>query len=273
MKTKLLSGTSYGETLKSREVAGLVLMETLYSPGLKIPRHSHEHSCFCFVLQGTFTEIYGAKTRACKPLTLTFHPSDEMHSEDFDNAGGRLFSIVVGSPWLERVREHSTALNSSADFHGDFTAWLATRLYYEFQEMDEVSPLAIEGFALEMLAEASRRHAMISERKPLRWLEQARELLHARFSECLTLAEIAESVGVHPVHLARTFHQRYRCTVGEYIRRLRIEFTCRELSTSGTPLVEIALLAGFSSQSHFSSTFKRLTGMTPAEYRSVFRSR
>jgi AraC family transcriptional regulator len=273
MKMKTISKSSYGETLRSREVAGLVLMETVYAPGLKIPRHSHDHSCFCFVLQGGFTEIYEQRTRSCTPLTLTFHPSDEMHSEHFDNSGGRLFSIVVEPQWLERVREYPVVLDDSADFHGDLTAWLTKRLYHEFQQMDEVSPLAIEGLALEMLAEASRRHRIVSERKPLRWLEQARDLLHAQFSEPLALADIAESVGVHPVHLARVFRQRYRCTVGEYVHQLRIEFTCRELSRSTIPLAEIGLLAGFSSQSHFSTTFKRLTGMTPAQYRSVSRSR
>ncbi|MBA3784476.1 MAG: helix-turn-helix domain-containing protein, partial [Acidobacteria bacterium] len=52
------------------------------------------------------------------------------------------------------------------------------------------------------------------------------------------------------------------------VRRLRVENACREMIKSETSLVEIALAAGFSSQSHFSSVFKRMTGMTPAMYRA-----
>jgi AraC family transcriptional regulator len=136
-----------------------------------------------------------------------------------------------------------------------------------------VTPLAIEGLTLELLAETSRRSVVSSNHKRPLWLEQAREILHAHFTGQLTLTSIAEMVGVHPVHLAREFRKYYLCTMGDYVRQLRIEFACRNLAETTTPLVEIALAAGFSHQSHFSRTFKRLTGMTPAQYRALSRLR
>jgi AraC family transcriptional regulator len=74
------------------------------------------------------------------------------------------------------------------------------------------------------------------------------------------------------VHLAVEFRRFYGSAPAEYIRRLRVEFACRALSGSTAPLIEIALAAGFSSQSHFSNTFKRLIGMTPTAYRAAFRA-
>jgi AraC family transcriptional regulator len=79
---------------------------------------------------------------------------------------------------------------------------------------------------------------------------------------------IADLVGVHPVHLASTFRQHYRCTIGEYVRHLRIEFACRMISSSEASLADIALAAGFFDQSHFSKAFKQLTGMTPSQFRT-----
>jgi AraC family transcriptional regulator len=80
-------------------------------------------------------------------------------------------------------------------------------------------------------------------------------------------------VGVHPAHLARVFRQQYGCTLGDYVRRLRVEFACRRMTTGDTPLVEIALAAGFADQSHFTKTFKSLVGITPAEFQRQFRPR
>jgi AraC family transcriptional regulator len=77
---------------------------------------------------------------------------------------------------------------------------------------------------------------------------------------------------VHPVHLAQTFHKTYQCTVGDYVRKLRIEYACHELAASAKPIVDIALAAGFCDQSHFTRTFKRSIGAAPSQYRESLRS-
>src|SRR5687768_13400855 len=106
MELKLSHGHFYGQTLKSRTVAGFALIETTYTPGLKLSRRSHERPCFCLVLQGNFTEAYGRRTRDCKPSTLIFRPPDEAHLNNFRNAGGRCFNIEIEPPWMERVSEY-----------------------------------------------------------------------------------------------------------------------------------------------------------------------
>ncbi|MBA4183537.1 MAG: helix-turn-helix transcriptional regulator, partial [Acidobacteria bacterium] len=78
---------------------------------------------------------------------------------------------------------------------------------------------------------------------------------------------------IHPVHLARTFRRSYGYTIAEYVRRLRVDFACSALASSNESLAEIAVNAGFSDQSRFSKTFKRLTNLTPAEYRAAIHSR
>jgi AraC-like DNA-binding protein len=83
---------------------------------------------------------------------------------------------------------------------------------------------------------------------------------------------VAESIGIHPVHLAREFRKHYHCTVGEYLRRLRIEHASRKLIESDSSLVDISEAAGFADQSHFGRTFKRLMGITPNGYRALFSS-
>jgi AraC family transcriptional regulator len=165
------------------------------------------------------------------------------------------------------------ALDRTAEFNYGSAVWLAKILYDEFYRMDRASPLAIEGLTLGMMAEVSRRHVKTSDGTSPRWLEQARDFLHAHFSEELTLEGIAGAVGTHPVHLARVFRQYYGCTVGEYMRRLRVEFACREMSLTNRPLLQGALEAGFYDQSHFSRTFKKIVGLTPTAYRASFRPR
>ena len=103
------------------------------------------------------------------------------------------------------------------------------------------------------------------------WLSQAHELIKSRFLEHLTLGDIAHTVGVHPVTLAREFRHHYDCTVGELVRRERIGFACRELLKPDESIADIAIAAGFYDQSHFAKTFKKLTGITPAEYRVSYR--
>jgi len=251
-----------------REVAGFYLKESAFPPGFRIPKHSHASPSFYLSIRGTSTEIFGKRRWECKPLSLVFTPPGEIHSEQYHDSGGHCFILEIGPNQMERFHEHSVRLDNANNYHVGLSAWLTMRLYREYRQMDEVSPLIIEGLALEIIAEVARPK-LRSERRPPRWLLQARDLVRAEFSEKLTLNSIAKSVDIHPVHLATLFRQHYRQTVGEYIRQLRIEYACGEISTSDVPLVDIALAAGFSDQSHFSKTFKRFTGMSPARFRAT----
>src|SRR5262249_40933972 len=126
----------------------------------------------------------------------------------------------------------------------------------------------IEGLALELCALAARGCAP-SRAEP--WLHQARELLGERYSELPTAAEIASEIGVHPAHLARAFRAQYGESLGECVRRLRLESAAERLVGSDVPLVSLARDAGFVDQSHFTRAFRRQFGITPGRYRAAFR--
>ena len=256
------------ETMNSHIVAGVTLTEATYAPNLKVPKHFHAHAGFGLVLQGTYQENYRTMSLECKPRQIKFRPASETHSNEYHGLAVRCFFIDLRAEWFERMRDYAVTLPAPTVFKSNSLVSLVLRLRRESRQMDALSPLTIEGILLEIVAEASRNLVKISERKHPRWLIQARDLLHERFSERLTLVEIAESVGVHPVYLSTVFRQFYRCNLGEYLRRLRIEFACNQISMSAISLVDVAQAAGFSDQSQFSRTFKRITGLTPAQYRS-----
>ena len=255
----------FGTTLKSFSTNDFLLSETEYLPYAKLPIHSHNFAYFCFVLRGDYLEKRGGTDYHCRTSTVVFHPPNDPHSNSFHRAGGRCLNIRLSDLFLNRIGKYVKLPENSIGQHSPSPASIK-KLYREFCDPDEFSPLSIESTVLEMFAEISRKNKSGKNIYP-DWLKMTRDLLHDQFAEPLSLDYIAEAVGRHHVHIAREFHRYFGCTVGEYIRRLRVEFTIRELSKTNRSLSEIALNAGFSDQSHFTKTFRRVTGKTPSEFR------
>jgi AraC family transcriptional regulator len=268
MFKKLGPGCSNGKVLKSLDTSGFIMTEVAYSAKSGLSEHSHENAHFCFVLQGTYTEYHYKQEVECKPFTLTFRPPGEIHQDRFHNQEVRVFTIEIPPRWTERLQQDSVYLSRSINFRGGSITRLSERIVREFHRMDTAAKLIIEGLTLEVIAETARHSAQNIEKTIPYWLKQAKALVHARFTEKLTLDQIASEAGVHPIHLASVFRKQYQCTVGEYVRALRIEYACREIAKGKTPLAIIALEAGFANQGHFSTTFKRQTGLTPSAYRN-----
>jgi AraC-like DNA-binding protein len=178
--------------------------------------------------------------------------------------------VAVG--WLDHVRDCApfpTRLTCVQDAN---LTWLSTRLFQEFRLGEFASPLVIEGLLLEIAAGlACQQRVDPLGRIPI-WLKRAREALHAHCHEALRLGTVAGWVGIHPVHLAREFRKHHGCSVGQYVRRLRVESASRKLIESDSPLAAIALEVGFANQAHLCRIFKFVTGISPAQYRAVSRA-
>jgi AraC family transcriptional regulator len=273
MIKKLPPGSFFGRTESRHRVGEIVLLESVYPPDPRIPTHEHAAAFFDLVVEGHCEEVVGGRSRVRARSSLAFHPAGERHSSCWGGPMSRCFHIEVPASLIDRARQHSSRLENPAVWPGGTPIWLATRLYDEFRRMDAASPLAIEGLTLELLAECLRETPIVRAGTPPRWMNSIRDLLQDRFSERLSLEAIADSVGIHPAHLTRIYRRLHGCTLGDQVRKLRIEFACRRLTTTDAPLVEIALAAGFADQSHFSRAFKREMGVSPAAFRKSARPR
>jgi AraC-like DNA-binding protein len=254
------------EIVTRRRFACFTLAKFTAGPGEVVPWHAHSHPRFTMVLRGCCKESRG--DAAARPVEgLVFLPAGVEHSIVAGDSGVILLCVDFDPRWLERACSYAPLPEVPAEFRGGLMARYAAMLVHEFHHPDEVSRLALEGILLGMVAEASRRRAAAPAERPApEWLERARAIFHARYAGRISLARVAAEVRVHPVQLARAFRKCYRCSTGEYVRRLRVEYSARQLA-SRRPLAEIALAAGFADQSHFTRIFKRHTGMTPAEFR------
>jgi AraC-like DNA-binding protein len=88
------------------------------------------------------------------------------------------------------------------------------------------------------------------------------------YSERLTLDELSEEAGIHPVHLSRVFRKCMGTGIGEHVHRLRVRAACEQMIKPEISIAEVSLATGFADQSHFTRAFRRVTGMTPAEFRA-----
>jgi AraC family transcriptional regulator len=249
-----------------RRVGELTLREFRYDAGDVIPRHAHAAAYFTVVLSGSYEERGVTRERLCSGDRLAFYPEGEVHVNRFLGRGGHVLRVDAHDAFLQRLRTHAPILKRPVDVADADARVLGRRLWQEFQSHDRGAPLAIEGLTLELLSIADRA-AFRPERRRVTWLSRAEEILRAHVTEPIGLEALAAEVGVHPCHLARAFRAHHRCTVGEFVRRLRVEQACARLADPDVELAALATELGFVDQSHFSRVFKRHVGRTPSEYR------
>lgn len=84
----------------------------------------------------------------------------------------------------------------------------------------------------------------------------------------LTLAQLAENIGIASHHLSQVLNDHYGLSFNDYLNQYRVKAVCAELHASNNQnLLDIAFACGFSSKSSFNAIFKKQTGKTPSEYR------
>jgi AraC family transcriptional regulator len=158
---------------------------------------------------------------------------------------------------------------------------ICQNLYREICLAGSADRLYIESLVIHLAGILLQRHsrgsgsAQIPHRGGLTRPQAKRvlEYIESNLAGELTLRELAAVAGLSAYHFARTFKMAMGVTPHRYVLERRVERAKAMLRMTRTTLVDIGLSMGFCGQSHFTTAFRRLTGVTPTEFQECNRRR
>lgn len=254
-------------------VRGCGLVHAWFPPNSTIELHSHEHATFAVMLNGSFDLAFQQKTYECTPSSIAVEPAGESHTNYVGTAGADVLVLQPVPDETELWRPFAPLFDSVSFLRHGGIAGMAARLAREIRQPDVLSGLAMEGLLLDMLVAASRIRPETRRETMPPWLSRVQQMLHEEPTATLSVSALAGSAGVHPAYLSRAFRRFFHCSLGEYTRRIRLEWTAERLIRGNQSIAALALEAGFSDQSHFTRCFKKFYQATPGFYREAYRNR
>ena len=105
---------------------------------------------------------------------------------------------------------------------------------------------------------------------PARHLLRARDLADARYFEPLTVSDLAMAAGLSRAHFSREFRRTFGESPHQYLLTRRLERAAALLRNTDRTATDICFAVGLSSLGSFTTSLKRVYGMTPLQYRAGF---
>ncbi len=246
-----------GENRKSFALEGIVISETEYTRPVSECWHYHISNHITFILQGGNREQRKKGEDQVLPGTVLIYPSGLPHRNLNTAYPSKNINLEVDDNFLLR---HNLMFSISTSAEIKF---LLLKIYKECVISDNDSKASIHSLVLNIFDYPHQEHENLSPR----WAATISEVLHDRWNENVSLAELSDELKLHPVTVSKYFPKHFNCTLGEYSRKIKIDKAMSLIRQSNKSLTEIALECGFFDQSHFIKAFKLVTGFTPRQYR------
>lgn len=248
------------------------LSEQLCPAGTRLKLCGQGAVNFCFMLDGLAPRITSPVATAVSTVgPLLFFPPDRDFELAFEESA-RCFLVCVGPAILGRFPVDWRGFHDAIGLQDWEASWLVKRLQSEYVGHHPSREIAIEAIILQLLALTTRTGGNGCHNGESLWLKRVRAVLDAQYLSEHRLCDLASFAGVHRVHLVREFRKHYGVTIGQHIRKRRIAHACELLARTDLLLREIAKVCKFVDQSHFCRQFKKMSGLTPAEYRDLVRT-
>ncbi len=101
-------------------------------------------------------------------------------------------------------------------------------------------------------------------------VRKAQDFIEENYQERLTVDQLADLVAIGRRSFERRFKNATRNTVNEYIQRVKIEVAKKQLEQGSKQVAEVMYDVGYSDTKAFRQIFKRITGLTPVDYRNKY---
>jgi AraC-like DNA-binding protein len=262
-----------------------------YRPETGSSQHTHDCLELVYVVKGSGVHRIDGEPFPLIPGDLYAIGLGTLHT--FKAESELWFYNLLIKPELfdEPERRELAALHEFADFlrggsaaarpklsfsppHSDRLAGLLAKLTREIHERAPGWRLAAKSIFSEFVVEACRPTSLAESGTPeVDGGPVAATLarIHERYTEPLTVDELARLAEVSAGHLGETFKKRTGLTIHQYVTKLRIERARALLEETELSVTEICHRAGFEDSGYLTRVFKRATGVTPRAYREQCR--
>ena len=228
----------------------------------KFPQHFHEYYVLGFVEKSGLRHMCydNVDYYITAGDVLLFNPCVPHNCEPMDNDLLDLRCLNIKPEIMSQFMQELTGseevpLFASPVLRGDELSGSLLRELHQMILLEQLVAAGISKTSIEAKAPPVRR---------------VTEHLLGHYTEKVTLEELAAVACMNKYSLLRLFTKTEGITPYRYLETIRIG-KAKELLAQDLEPAEVALMTGFSDQSHFSKFFKEVIGLTPGQYRNIFK--
>ena len=236
---------SPSEVLVETRVAGNTVTVVRYAPFQELKTHAHGEEGLTIVLQGTFLEESLRGTLVAPAGSIATRPYGMLHTNRFGSDGAVILAVIPDRDrFVEPIREWTRS---------DIPAAFRAGLRLVARDENALPEL------LAAISPRTRRDRMAAVR--------AHRLLDDP-EQRLSVSALAQSMNLHPIHLARQFRETYGVSLREYRTIQLVKRAAALVLGTKIPLSRIAHECGFADHSHMCRAFRRVAGWSPSRLRT-----
>ncbi|SEW00346.1 transcriptional regulator, AraC family [Chitinophaga sp. YR573] len=259
------NGRYVGPAKKELHFGDIIASENEYAKGISSVWHYHENPHFSHILNGGSIEVGEYNTAYQTEGDSLFYNPCMLHKNTDYKENTRIFNLELQPGFFTKNKlKYSAADNYWSYYDEHLKKVLVIKVLKEYLLNDTNSGLSIEQLCVLLCQQDAVKQ---KPEKNNHWSSLLKEYLHEKWNTPFSLSELSEEVQIHPVNISKYFSRYFNCTLGEYIRRIKIEKSLPLIRNKKYSLTEIAYECGFTDQSHFTKTFRNITGMLPKDYR------
>ncbi|MEX1994619.1 MAG: AraC family transcriptional regulator [Steroidobacteraceae bacterium] len=260
----LQAGQFFGATRGQLQSGGFVVSTVAHASARVVPAHVHASPFLSMLISGRYREWFGRGHWDARPLGMVLRPPQAAHRDEIGPGGAVFLCVDFTQAFWDAMADAGIRIERRA-FESRPMSGTALRLLYEISGRRSGWKLVAEALIAELVDEYTREASVTQRREP-HWLARAVNRLHeAPFAT--RLADIAEELDLHPVHVTRMFKRHHGITLSRHLKQLRLHHATRAMLETGEPLAALAGHHGFADQSHLTRELQRGTGWTPHRLR------
>jgi AraC family transcriptional regulator len=256
------NGKYLGSNKQTYNGGGIILTETEYHNRVFEGWHSHENIHVSLIIKGGNREERKQRNMVVLPGTLLFYHQDELHRNLHTSHPSKNINLEISKEFMQQHELGENELEKMT-LHPD-AGFNLLKMYREARQADHFSAASIQMLLLELVSDTRK----LPNKQPP-WMKTIIEFLQDNWQEHPGLDELARLSYVNPITVSKHFSKYTGCTLGEYMRKLKIQHSLHLIHDSTMSLTEIAYHCGFADQSHFIRNFRKQTHFLPKAYQKL----